>query len=201
MIVLDKKIIMGICACCFVSYVGADFDSKESGDVHGNYWGFSVNKQGDGPIEVESERSTYNKDGIVQSKKESGYLEFDRLGRAYIRKANDRTINNNKPLQPIPVSQAKAKEQTSRMGPGHRFNRECLNISDKQSMVQKLKRELLEMGELIEHGVANLDDEVDRDEIYHFLKEKMRNIKKTAKFLLKHEDFHRGKKKKWFDFI
>jgi hypothetical protein len=206
MIVLDKKMIVGIFACCFVACVEADSDFKENGDVHGNYWGFRVNKQGDGPIEVETERSTYNKDGVVQSERESGYLEFDRSGRAYIRKADGTAgaVAPNQPFQPIPVAKIDAEErpETSRMCPGRHFNRERLNVNrDKQSLVQEIKQELLQVSELIEREAVHPNNEVDRHEIYHFLKKKLKKVKRMAKFLLKSEEFRQEKRKKWFDFI
>jgi hypothetical protein len=218
MVVLDKKIIIGIFACCLVTCIEADSDPKENSDVQGNYWGFRMNKQGDGPMEVETESSSYNKDGIVQSKKESGYLEFDKFGRAYIRKVNGTVgaVAPNQPLQPIPVPQVEQAEQTengkrheiSHMCPcpghhlGHHFNRKCSDISgDRQSLAREIKQELLEVSELIEQETAHPNNEIDQDEIYHFLKKKLRKIKKMAKFLLTNEESHPKKKKRWIDFM
>jgi hypothetical protein len=227
MVILSRKIAVGVLACCFVFGVYADSssDSEEQSDVRGNYWGFRMNRQGDGPIEVETEQSVYNKDGIVQSKKESGHLEFDRFGRAYIKKAGEsgKTEGNQPKAIPaltpaltptsaptsVPEGDRKAEAQNafpkSLCLRQHSDKKNCRR-DHRQHIVAGIKRELADIGTLIEQEVADrTKDEDSRYEVYRFIKKKLRKIKKAAKILLTESDEERyeGKEKggRWLDFI
>jgi hypothetical protein len=221
---LNRKIAAGVLACCFVFGVQANSDSEKQNDIRGNYWGFRMDRQGDGPIKVETEQSVYNKDGTVQSKKESGHLEFDRFGRAYIKKTDEgsnNVIENQPKPVPVPETEEEQKAEVRDVFP----KRLCLRhdqSSDKkvcpkchsttccclqQHSVADIKRELAEIGELVEKEVVGRSgDEVRRHEVYRFIKKRLHRVKKAVKVLLKgNEEELVGRERKghrgWFDFM
>jgi hypothetical protein len=191
-----KKIVTGIFACCFLLNAGAS--PGERGDVRGNYWGFSMNRDGEGPINVETEHSVYDENGVVQSKRESGHLEFDKFGRAYIRKADegDAVRDQLKPALP-PVKDIEGHPEIfQKVCPRH-FSPENCQHGDRQSVIRGIKQELAELGNFIEqNAIGRGGDETEQGESYRLVKKRLHRIKKIAKFLLKENKFQNQKRKR-----
>ncbi|MDR2781994.1 MAG: hypothetical protein LBB21_06115 [Holosporaceae bacterium] len=207
--VLRKGIIMSVLACSFL--FGAQADQEANNDVHSNYWSVRINKDRDGPANVETEESTFKGDKVVKHEKNVGILEQDEYGRLRFKKAQ------TPPAQGQRLRQETENQTETRAArcPKRCFDDpECCNTdrrnadqsdvswrsnAGRQSLIQEINKELSGIKELIEQGTV--DDEFDQKEIYYFVKKRLHKIKKLAKVLFGDEDFDSQKKRKWFDLI
>ncbi|MDR1236474.1 MAG: hypothetical protein LBJ96_05730 [Holosporaceae bacterium] len=189
-----KKIVTGIFACCFLLNSGVS--AEEKGNIRGNCWGFYMNRDGEGPINVETEHSVYDENGVVQSKKESGHLEFDKFGRAYIQKADGGEIAPGQPKPALPpVKDIEGHPEIfQKVCPRHCSPENCQR-GDRQSVIRAIKQELTELGNFIEQeAIGRGGDESGQEEAYYLVKKRLHRLKKVAKSLLKENKFQKRKK-------
>ncbi|MDR0632323.1 MAG: hypothetical protein LBF54_03760 [Holosporaceae bacterium] len=197
--ILRKEIYASVCCFLLVPGVGAAHDSG----VHGDSWSLQMRRSGDGPVNVESEHSRFDENGVVETKKESGELAVDPAGKVYIKK-NDGENREHREERVVPGSLHRPEKEEfhavdRRVRDEVRDARVAGQFNERDSrpdfsdhpIAQRIEQELLEIRELIARDVSRPPkDDLNPSERYHIVKKKLKKIKKLSRALFGFEKKH-----------
>jgi hypothetical protein len=185
--ILRREIYVSI--CCFL--LASNIEAAPDNSVQGDSWSLQMHRSGDGPINVESEHSRFDENGVIETNREAGELSVDDRGKVYIKK-NDELNKQNQRAQTVPETFHRPATREFRPPPG--TVREDINEADERrsgvkrnsgadfsdySISQRIERELFEIREL-----TTLDaDGPDPFERYRIVKKKLKKIKKLSRAL------------------
>jgi hypothetical protein len=135
-------------------------------------WTIQMRQSGNGPIDVESERSHFDETGVAKTKKESGILELNDAGRLVFKSRQD-------------IEKEANQENYKKEG------------GFQHSLVQNIDDKLLEISKIISEGASG-----NGRGNYREVKKKLREIKRLSKILfckdkkfpLEEKGFHNNEK-------